>query len=175
VAVAPAGYATRDHCAPAGVVGAAVVGGDENQRVARVAARIARGAKARVRVLSATESHYTRGPLYAGNLGYRSMHEAMVSFAEGALERGAAAAGEGVEVETRLGEGVPSDFLLAESHGLDLLVVGSRGYGPLRRVVLGTVGGAVLRGAACPVLVLPRHAAEQMDDAVASIATAAAQ
>jgi nucleotide-binding universal stress UspA family protein len=174
VAVAPAGYATRDHGAPAGVVGAAVDGGDETERVARVAARIARGANARLRVLNVVERHYTLGPLYAGNLGYRSMREAMVSFAHDALQRASAAAGEGLEVETRLDDGVPSECIVAESHGLDLLVVGSRGYGPLRRVMLGTVGGAVLRGAACPVLVLPRHAAEELDDAVVSIAKAAA-
>jgi nucleotide-binding universal stress UspA family protein len=170
VAVAPAGYAMRDHGTPAGVIGAAVDGGDETDRVARAAARIARGAKARLRLLTVVERHYMDGPLYAGNLGYRSLREAMVDFGEDALKRAQAAAGEGLEVETHLGDGVPAERLIGESNDLDLLVVGSRGYGPLRRVVLGTVGGAVLRGAACPVLVLPRHMAEQLDEAVASVA-----
>jgi nucleotide-binding universal stress UspA family protein len=40
--------------------------------------------------------------------------------------------------------------------GIDLLVCGSRGYGPVRRVLLGTVSAALLRQASVPVLVTPR-------------------
>jgi nucleotide-binding universal stress UspA family protein len=40
--------------------------------------------------------------------------------------------------------------------GVDLLVCGSRGYGPVRRVLLGTVSSALLRQASVPVLVVPR-------------------
>jgi nucleotide-binding universal stress UspA family protein len=42
------------------------------------------------------------------------------------------------------------------SKGLDLLVVGSSAYGPLRRVLLGSTSIEVVRGAACPVRVRPR-------------------
>src|SRR4051812_37995838 len=56
IAVAPAGYAARD-AAAAGLVGAAVDGGEETERVARVGARIARGAKARLRLISVIERH----------------------------------------------------------------------------------------------------------------------
>jgi nucleotide-binding universal stress UspA family protein len=174
MAVAPPGYAARDAAAGTGIVGAAVDGGEETERIARIAARIARGAKAKLRLLTVIERRYTQGPLYAGNLGYRSLRAAMTSAAEEALQRGTAAAGAGVDVEGRLSEGAPAKQLIAESGEVDLLVVGSRGFGPLRRVVLGTVGSAVLRGAACPVLVLPRRTAEQLDDAVASLAEAAA-
>lgn len=38
----------------------------------------------------------------------------------------------------------------------DLLVVGSRGYGPLRRVLLGSTSAGLVRSARCPVLVYPR-------------------
>ena len=41
---------------------------------------------------------------------------------------------------------------------VDLLVCGSRGRGPLGRVVLGSVSAGVLRKARCPVLVVPRGA-----------------
>jgi universal stress protein family protein len=54
-------------------------------------------------------------------------------------------------------------------------VLGSRGFGPLRRIVLGSVSTKVLRSAACPVLVVPRHSAESLDDAVVSLAEAAAR
>jgi nucleotide-binding universal stress UspA family protein len=41
---------------------------------------------------------------------------------------------------------------------LDLLVCGSRRYGPLRRVLLGSVSARLIRNAPCPVLVIPRGA-----------------
>jgi nucleotide-binding universal stress UspA family protein len=44
----------------------------------------------------------------------------------------------------------------ASADRLDLLVLGSRDYGPVRSVLLGGVGHAVLRAAACPVIVVPR-------------------
>jgi nucleotide-binding universal stress UspA family protein len=55
--------------------------------------------------------------------------------------------------------------------GLDLLVVGSRGYGPLRRVVFGSVSSRLVETAECPVLVLPRRAsaADEPEQPVAEI------
>jgi nucleotide-binding universal stress UspA family protein len=40
----------------------------------------------------------------------------------------------------------------------DLLVIGSRGYGPGRSVLVGSVGHALAVGASCPVVVVPRGA-----------------
>ena len=37
-----------------------------------------------------------------------------------------------------------------------MLVCGSRGYGPLRAVLLGGVSSALAHTAACPLLVIPR-------------------
>jgi nucleotide-binding universal stress UspA family protein len=42
--------------------------------------------------------------------------------------------------------------------GVDLMVLGSRGYGPVRAVLLGSVSATVLGSAPCPVLVTPRSA-----------------
>jgi nucleotide-binding universal stress UspA family protein len=52
----------------------------------------------------------------------------------------------------------PADVLVERSHELDLLVIGSRGYGPLHSVLLGGTSGRVIRDAACPVIVVPRGA-----------------
>jgi nucleotide-binding universal stress UspA family protein len=52
--------------------------------------------------------------------------------------------------------GEPSEQLALHSGRLDLLVMGSRGYGPLRAVLAGGVSGRVAREADCPVIVVPR-------------------
>lgn len=52
--------------------------------------------------------------------------------------------------------GEPSEQLARQSVRLDLLVMGSRGYGPLRAVLAGGVSGRVAREAQCPVIVVPR-------------------
>ncbi len=48
--------------------------------------------------------------------------------------------------------------LVAESARLDLLVLGSRGRGSARRVLLGSVSTEVIRAATCPVVVVARTA-----------------
>jgi nucleotide-binding universal stress UspA family protein len=56
--------------------------------------------------------------------------------------------------------GDPVDRLLERTdQGVDLLVLGSRGRGPLLRVLLGSVSARVIRNALCPVLVVPRSSA----------------
>jgi hypothetical protein len=64
-------------------------------------------------------------------------------------------------------QGVPAEEVAGRAYGvIDLLFVGSRGYGPLHRALMGDVAGAVVREAGCPVVVTPprtaiapRHAA----------------
>lgn len=66
-------------------------------------------------------------------------------------------------VDPRLGvegqrlDGSPSRAI-AEfcEEGVDLLVTGSRGYGPMTRVLLGSVSRKLVDEAPCPVLVVPR-------------------
>jgi nucleotide-binding universal stress UspA family protein len=73
----------------------------------------------------------------------------------------ALAADLGASVETiTVGEdeGDPAEALAARSRDLDLLVVGSRGYGPVRQVLIGGVSAELMRRAACPVLIVPRSA-----------------
>ena len=84
-----------------------------------------------------------------------------------ALERGAAltvyCVGEapspspGIRPEWLVVYGVPASEIAGRAYGVvDLLFVGSRGYGPLRRALLGNVSGALVRAAGCPVVVTPR-------------------
>jgi hypothetical protein len=52
----------------------------------------------------------------------------------------------------------PAHALVIRSHELDLLVLGSRGKGPLNAAVTGSVSAHVIREAACPVLVVNHDA-----------------
>jgi nucleotide-binding universal stress UspA family protein len=45
---------------------------------------------------------------------------------------------------------------LAEELGADLIVIGSRGLGGMKRLLMGSVSESVVRHAHCPVLVV-RH------------------
>ena len=58
-----------------------------------------------------------------------------------------------------LQRGDPVEKLLeAADMGVDLLVLGSRGFGPVMRLLIGSVSSRVIRKASCPVLVVPRPA-----------------
>jgi nucleotide-binding universal stress UspA family protein len=55
--------------------------------------------------------------------------------------------------------GAPFEELAAFGEHVDLLVVGSRSYGPLKRLVLGSTSSHLTRHAHCALLVIPRSAA----------------
>jgi len=87
----------------------------------------------------------------------------MKEFVAGALD----SAGEALDLAVaglppelvRASEIVEADYVaaaLADLPDTQLLVCGSRAYGPLRRVLLGEVSTEVIRTAAYPVLVVPR-------------------
>jgi nucleotide-binding universal stress UspA family protein len=58
--------------------------------------------------------------------------------------------------------------LVKASEQLDLLVLGSRAYGPLRSVLLGSVSRRVTAGAHCPVIVVPRGVKASLEDILAT-------
>jgi nucleotide-binding universal stress UspA family protein len=61
-----------------------------------------------------------------------------------------------VTVTTKIVEGVPKDMIVQEARdwGADLIVLGSHGYGRMRRMVLGSVASAVVAKAPCSVQVV---------------------
>ncbi len=60
----------------------------------------------------------------------------------------------GLEVEHEAVPGSPSEVLVDASEGASLLVVGSRGEGTLRGLVLGSVSTHCAQLAHCPVVVV---------------------
>ena len=55
--------------------------------------------------------------------------------------------------------GLPADELIQASLDAELVVVGSRGAGRLRRLVMGSVSAEVAQHARCPVVVIPADGA----------------
>jgi nucleotide-binding universal stress UspA family protein len=52
---------------------------------------------------------------------------------------------------------VVDELSVVGERGVDLLVCGSRGYGPIQRALMGSVAEELMEGALHPVLVFPRQ------------------
>lgn len=151
VALAPVGYAERPR--PVRVVGVGVDGGEESLHAARVGAEVARAADAEVRLLRVLRPPVALVPPYATPFDTGELVEAARREAREGLEE--IAAGLGAPATAEVAEGVATEQLEKLSQWVDLLVLGSRGYGALRRVVLGSTSDHVVHHASCPVLVVP--------------------
>ncbi len=60
----------------------------------------------------------------------------------------------GVRANTLLKRGSPSDEILRASKGFDLIVMGSKGLGRFRRLLLGSVSNSVVQSSKVPVLIV---------------------
>jgi nucleotide-binding universal stress UspA family protein len=96
----------------------------------------------------------------------------LTPIAEEALERAARVTAEravrdaridhsGVDVELRVERGNPGEVLVRESNDGDLLVVGSRGRGPITGLLFGSTSQFVLRHASIPVVIVPQPVASE--------------
>lgn len=83
------------------------------------------------------------------NLGLRQQAQAVLDEAHGIVAKHAPT----VEVHEHFRLEDPREVLLELSATAEMIVVGSRGRGPVRRLLLGSVGVALIRHAECPVVV----------------------
>jgi nucleotide-binding universal stress UspA family protein len=164
VAVAPTGYRER----PAPHLGSIGVGYDatpESEIALMAATTLASATGARLRLLSVVEpatATWTFAPTaWQRAFSVDDLLDELVTERRGEIDRALAGIDPAIAADGAVLTGSPADKL-AEVAGreLDLLLVGSRAYGPLRRVLLGGVSFELMRSAGCPLLVVPRGAAE---------------
>ena len=163
VAVAPAGYATGGG-GGIQVVGGGFDGSPESQRALAWAADLARAASARLHVLSVYEPTLSTSLAVGGGLATASIHDVLRREGRQELAEAVAALDPDIDASETLVDGDARDLLARESGDLDVLVVGPRGYGPLRAVLLGSVSSALVRSAQSPLVVVPRPANGEIAD-----------
>jgi nucleotide-binding universal stress UspA family protein/CBS domain-containing protein len=157
IAVAPAGYA--DSPATVATVGLGFDASPTAARAVRLAAELAERHGAELRILAVVEPAVVGELEVAGEaldvLSGRGISDRRADRLRAAAEAELERLGGRRRAVIDVAHGDPAELLVGLSHEVDLLVVGSRGYGPLRRVLLGSVSTKVTRGAACPVAITP--------------------
>jgi nucleotide-binding universal stress UspA family protein len=149
IAVAPAGYWQQPHVMRE--IGVGYNGSPESKNALAVARVLAAEHHA---TLSAFEA--VSVPAIALSTGPAPIDDWMEGLLDDARKQVAAL--EGVEAHAVYGQA--AEELAVFSAGMDLLVVGSRSYGPFGRLVHGSTSHQLARVGRCPLLVLPRAARE---------------
>jgi nucleotide-binding universal stress UspA family protein len=163
VAIAPAGLAAES--AHRGIVGVGYDGSAESEHALLIARELADGLGARLAALQvvAIPERYVVGPAFPDR---HSVHEMLGRMRESMQALGA--------LEARTAWGDPAEELALFSADCDLLVVGSRSYGPIGRLMHGSTSQHLAHSARCPLLVLTR-AVRRPGDAEAARSALAAQ
>lgn len=156
VAVAPAGYAAT--ASGLKLVGCGFDGSRESRRALAWAGALARTTSARLRVLSVYERTLPASLAVGGGLPTASLNDVLRRQFEEEVTSAVSEFDADIDATQTLLDGDAKHLLACESGDLDLLVVGSRGYGPLRAVLLGSVSSALVRSARSPLVVVPRAA-----------------
>ena len=151
--IAPKGYAEQDHSHDRlRVMAVGYDGMAESQAALDEAATLARKFGASMRVIGVMTPVPPMGAAAAAQAGAEAGPDFQTRLHRAVAE---------LEPELRalpvIERGDPVRKLLdAAEMGVDLLVLGSRGFGPMMRLLIGSVSSRVIRGAPCPVLVVPR-------------------
>jgi nucleotide-binding universal stress UspA family protein len=177
IAIVPHGWRAG---AGLNTIGVAFVDTEEGHEALRSAYALARRAGARLRVLTAVKPgvRTSYGKQEAATAAQRGTGEIDVEGelrvrAEGELRDATAALGDEVQVESDAFVEDPAEVLVTVSQNVDLLICGSRGYGPRRAVLLGGVSRRLAAESHCPVVVLPRGVESSLEALIAEAPGAA--
>jgi nucleotide-binding universal stress UspA family protein len=139
VAVAPRGYRRKGGFVPQRIMVGWIPAEPGNDAL-EAGCRIARATGGSVEVVTMTSAIQTVQSLE--DRARRAVHRAVESL------------GGKLEVTVQAGVGKPTQELISRSRSMDLVVLGSRGYGPPRTMLFGSVSSQVVPQAHCPVLIL---------------------
>jgi nucleotide-binding universal stress UspA family protein len=156
LAIAPAGYA--GHAADLRTVAVGFDGSEQSVLAAREAAGLALGAGARLLVIAVVD---TFGAMYLGP-ERQTVLNVIQSELDERIQHLLGSLPVELRYDVRLRRGpVPRTLLEEAEPDADLLVLGSRAYGPLGSVLLGSVSAQVIHTCPLPLLVVPRGAGGQ--------------
>ena len=139
-----------------------VVGIDGSESAARALRFAAQEARLRgrgLRVVGAWHvpaTVYAGGPMAPSGIGHAEFEYSMRIAAERQVAEGLAAFPD-VNRELVIAKGDAAEVLLEQAADADMLVLGSRGLGGLRGLLLGSVGHECARQATCPVVIVPHN------------------
>lgn len=153
VAVVPRGYSDAGAI---GKVGVGYDGSEESEPALTAACQAARCFDAGLRVIRVYDATRFGAPALMTVPGEGAYHEDYEAQQRQGLDEAVAALPADLHAETVFVAGSAGHELAAQTEAVDLMVVGSRGYGPRAAVMLGGVTHTVIRKAHCPVIVLPR-------------------
>jgi nucleotide-binding universal stress UspA family protein len=154
VAIVPQGYRTT--AAELHRIGVAYNGTRESVAALRSAVDIARAAGGELRVIRVMEMLDYGMPALMSGPGYVRFRKDVEHDFREELDEAMRGLPADIHAQSAAYAGEPEEQLPRESRTLDVLVTGSRGYGPLHAVIVGGVSGRLVRDAACPVVVVPR-------------------
>jgi nucleotide-binding universal stress UspA family protein len=162
IAVAPLGFAERMR----GIdrVGVAFVDSVEGHEALRAAAAFAYACDAELQAVTAVEPITWSATTFVKPFDVHAHLDQERARAEAALRGALDGLVAAVPSRADVLVNSPVEALEQFSHDVDLLVCGSRGYGPLGSVLLGGVSRRLIHRAACPVIVVPRGSERVFED-----------
>lgn len=148
IAIASLGYA--EHPTPLGKIGVGYNGSPESTLALQSARELARSTRSSVEVLEVVLL-----PTY----GYSGILPPVTEESLDAMLQEANDRTKGLPdgVHGHAVCGLAGEELAAFANTVDLLIVGSRGYGPMKRMMLGSTSSYLERHGRCSLLVLPRN------------------
>ena len=159
LALAPRGSRTRKF--EVGRVGLGDDGGHEAEVARDVALKLCRAAGATLVIKSVIDDNY---PIFVGQRRPR-FPSTRTDWSPSAprLKASSSSRRHELDVPTEISSvlGDPGRELRSLSDDVDLIVVGSRRWGPIARVVTGGVGETLVADAGCPVVIVPRPSEEK--------------
>jgi nucleotide-binding universal stress UspA family protein len=142
-----------------GPIVVAIDGSEEAELAARAAAELSGGTGSEIHlvVVLPTPARMYGPHFYSADMEKQFLERARAEareFLDAQAER--VHSGGGRVAQTYLATGRPEEEIveLAEEIGAGMVVMGSRGFGGVRRALMGSVSGSVVRHAHCPVLII---------------------